>query len=552
MFTGASSVLQGKFLKKFEDPNAWHNLFRTQVYARIDEESYRPLFDDTMGAPNASISLLVGMMILKEAYGWSDQQLFEQCGFNLLVRSALGLANLTDKMPAESTYYLFRKRVYEHREKTGQDLLQETFAGITSGQVKDFEVNGGSIRMDSVLLGSHIAYYSRYEVVHRTVARFYGSLRPEALPMLADNERKQLKEICGTDAQKTVFRSTSKDIQGRLEALGMLAYKLLQVYKGDASQGHYQLLQRVFDEHYKIQGNRQVQLRAKEEISSDSLQSPDDPDCTYRQKGDQKVKGYSVNVTETSGDQQLNLITNARVEKANVSDVTFVEPAIEASRSVTGQCVEKVYADGAYQSPENDEYCQGIDMVFTGMQGRIPGYDIQVSGQGLLVSDPQTGEAWTAQKAKKTKRSKEDRYYIITKENKKVYFGPSAIRSALLRKELQERPMAELHKRNNVEATIFQLVWHLRNKKSKYRTLFKQQMWATCRCLWVNFVRILNYVTEPLRKTSRSVKKGLENGYSSKNHVPFSIPEPILPSQNIALVFLGFYIKISASINSSF
>jgi hypothetical protein len=64
-------------------------------------------------------------MILKEAYGWSDLQLFEQCGFNLLVRSALGLANLNDQVPAESTYYLFRKRVYQHRETTGEDLLHK-------------------------------------------------------------------------------------------------------------------------------------------------------------------------------------------------------------------------------------------------------------------------------------------------------------------------------------------------------------------------------------------------------------------------------------------
>ena len=496
MFTGARSVLQGKALKKFEDPNAWHNLFRTQVYARIDEESYRPLFDDTMGAPNASVSLLVGMMILKEAYGWSDHQLFEQCSFNLLVRSALGLTNLDDKVPADSTYYLFRKRAYEYREKTGMDLLQQNFDEITRGQIKDFEVNGGSIRMDSVLLGSNVAYYSRYEVVHRTLARFFDSLGPQALAMLADEQREQLEQICGSDAQKTVYRSTSKDIQDWLQALGILVYKVLVACKEHAPKEHYDLLERVFNEHYKLEGDQQVQLRA-------------------------------------------------RVEKANVSDVAFVEPAIEASRSVSGQCVEKVYADGAYQSPENDATCQGIDMVFTGMQGPIPRYDIQRNGQQLLVSDTQTGETWIAQKAKKTKRSKQDRYYIITNDKKRVYFGPSAIRSALLRKQLQERPLAELHKRNNVEATVFQLVWHLRNKKSKYRTLFKQQMWANCRCLWVNFVRIVNYVTETLRKTSRSLKKGLQNGWNFEKRVPYSLPAAILPSKNMALFFWGFYIKIS-------
>ncbi len=51
------------------------------------------------------------MLILKEGFGWSDEQLFEAIHFNLLVRRALGLLNLTDEVPVESTYYLFKQRV---------------------------------------------------------------------------------------------------------------------------------------------------------------------------------------------------------------------------------------------------------------------------------------------------------------------------------------------------------------------------------------------------------------------------------------------------------
>jgi len=45
-----------------------------------------------------------------------------------------------------------------------------------------------------------------------------------------------------------------------------------------------------------------------------------------------------------------------------------------------------------------------------------------------------------------------------------------------------------------VEATIFQLGYHYSNDKSRYRGLIKHKMWANARCLWINFVRILNYV----------------------------------------------------------
>jgi hypothetical protein len=193
----------------------------------------------------------------------------------------------------------------------------------------------------------------------------------------------------------------------------------LGAYAGYKSNKHYLLLQRVFNEHYKIDQDKQIHIRPKEEISSDSLQSPHDPDSAYRQKGDQRVKGYSVNVTETNSDDGLNLITNTHVDKANVSDVEFVKPAIEATQKVTEQNVETVYADGAYHSPANDTFCEDIDMVFTGMQGPQPRYQLEMTEQGLLVTDTQTSECQTATPVSKNKNSKEDRYYIIidSKEN---------------------------------------------------------------------------------------------------------------------------------------
>jgi hypothetical protein len=63
------------------------------------------------------------MMILKESFVWSDSQLFEHCRFNLLVRSSLGLFNMNDPLPVESTYYLLRKRIYDHQKQCGEDLL---------------------------------------------------------------------------------------------------------------------------------------------------------------------------------------------------------------------------------------------------------------------------------------------------------------------------------------------------------------------------------------------------------------------------------------------
>ncbi len=63
----------------------------------------------------------------------------------------------------------------------------------------------------------------------------------------------------------------------------------------------------------------------------------------------------------------------------------------------------------------------------------------------------------------------------------------------MLRKQLESLPQELLNKRNNVEAAMFQVSFHTRNNKTRYRGLLKHAIWADARCLWMNFVRLMNY-----------------------------------------------------------
>ena len=57
-----------------------------------------------------------------------------------------------------------------------------------------------------------------------------------------------------------------------------------------------------------------------QELSADSLQSPDDWEATYRKKREEGYVGYVSNVTETCDpDNDLQLIVHMQTE-ANVSD----------------------------------------------------------------------------------------------------------------------------------------------------------------------------------------------------------------------------------------
>ncbi len=76
MFSGFGSHLSEGKHESLIDPTGWNTVFWEKVTSRIDEASYSVLYNKTHGRPNASIRVILGMMILKEGIGWSDAQLF--------------------------------------------------------------------------------------------------------------------------------------------------------------------------------------------------------------------------------------------------------------------------------------------------------------------------------------------------------------------------------------------------------------------------------------------------------------------------------------------
>lgn len=514
MFSDISSLLNKTASNRYNDPIAWHNMFRKEVVARIDETVFCDLFDKNMGAPNAPIRVLVGMMTLKEAFGWSDSQLFEQCEFNLLVQSALGIFSLNEGIPSESTYYLLRKKIRQYQHATNIDLMDKAFVSVTSGQVKQYEVNGRSIRMDSKLIGSNIAWCSRYEIIHQTLSLFYKGLTDIARLKLSPSEIEILKQISSEEGNKVTYRSTRQEVHSKLKDLGLTIYQLVLRFN-DTESKYYQTLKRTFEEQYHLIENGKIELRPNEDIKSDSIQSPHDTDCAYRNKDGKKVKGHSINLTETCDKGSLNLITNIQVEPANTPDNEFVRPAIEQSVRVLIKKPSIVHADGAYNSSDNNNYCNSetIELCVNGIQGPKGQYDLELTAQGLTVTDNKTGQVFVA------KENKNGKWSIKTEKGYR-YFTQHEIDSCKRRKEIEQMPLEKRNKRNNVEASIFQLCFHTRNNKTRYRGIIKTKTWAILRSLWINLVRIKNYVEQICQRTLKIAQNDTQNlFFTQKNHV---------------------------------
>ncbi len=478
--------------KQLNDPRAWHNLFFLHVTAQIDETPYVALFDETAGRPNAPVRVLLAMMVLKEGHGWSDAALYEHCRFNLLVMRALGLSSLSDEVPVESPYNLFKQSLYLHERATGEDLIGATFAQLTRSQAAAFGVLGQQIRMDSKLIGSNIAACCRLQLVLGSLRSFWSSLAETDRSRVSSSDREALDDLLERKPHQTVYRLSRSEKEAMLEDAGRLLRRLACAYSSRDSDRHG-LIERILSEQY-ASGPSPDDLRPKpaREVSASSLQSPEDADAAYRKKGAQQVKGYRVNLTETCNDQGPNLIADLDVAPASTPDSAFCVPAVERAQEVVGT-VGEVSMDGAYQDAGNAVWARDGDKIFhySGIQGRKGRFSYGRRGEEVWVEDVQTGQRQRATAYKPG-------HYTIEVDGRKRYFTDQTVETFQRRRRVEDLPEAIRRRRNNVEASIFQLVIHTRNGKTRYRGQVAHQRWATCRGLWINLMRIRHHLVQSL------------------------------------------------------
>lgn len=113
----------------------------------------------------------------------------------------------------------------EYQAVEGVDLLQKCFEKVTGNQAKAYGVSGRSVRMDSKLIGSNIASYSRYVLVHKTMLR---CLKDADLSVFNPDLRARIEEYLNEDAAKTVYRTDSETMKTNLLVLGETVHAILR------------------------------------------------------------------------------------------------------------------------------------------------------------------------------------------------------------------------------------------------------------------------------------------------------------------------------------
>jgi hypothetical protein len=246
MFSSINS-LPKKLLGRLEA--SWAGTFYREIFVRTDEKLFAILFSDKASRPNTPINVLVGLIILKAGFGWSDEEMYDHFCYDIQVRYALGCRDLGVGHFELRTLYNFRRRLTQYMQETGENLIEQVFEQITDEQIAAFELQTDTLRMDSTMIASNIRKMSRLQLLVEVLQRVHRMLAETDQPRWAEAFEPYLKGSSG----QYVYHLKGEDVTEHLQRIGALMGCLVDDLASDHSEEPaYHVLQRVFQEHFTV------------------------------------------------------------------------------------------------------------------------------------------------------------------------------------------------------------------------------------------------------------------------------------------------------------
>jgi hypothetical protein len=344
-------------------PTDRYRLFAQKVYPVL--AAARAQLEGCYCADNGRVAvepvLLLGVSLLQYLEAMPDRQAVEMlryhAGWNLALNCQLG-----DSVFHPTTLVCFRQRLLEH------DLSAIGFQAVLDALIGAGLVQRRSRqRLDSTQMLGRVSRMSRLDCVRESLRLALQEVA-EKLPAPQRPEGWLVLWERYVESQ-TDYRASLETMGRKLVESGQDAKRLLDWASQDqAAQKRWdqgkqmQLLGRVFAEQFEVL-DREPQPRAKEQLDSERVQNPHDPEATYASKGNgqqrQEHVGYKVQLAETVTEQVLapgeptaNFIVGMVTQAARESDE---QGALKMEVEQQAMGLEKPpvhYVDGAYVSTE--------------------------------------------------------------------------------------------------------------------------------------------------------------------------------------------------------
>ncbi|MCA1759967.1 MAG: transposase [Bacteroidales bacterium] len=485
------------------------------VLRNVKESDFKALYSDKASRPNAPVNILVSALVLKELKGISYNELMESVMFDLRFKTALGLADIGEVPFSRATLFNFQNRLLEYQQQTGLDLIEQVFDNLSAEQIKKLSVKADIQRTDSTLVSSNIKKYSRLQLLIEVLVRLVRILEEKDKQFIGE----QLSPYLKKETDKYIYGLKANQLPHELEKLGKVYYRVFEwISKKEQYKDKQEFINfsRAYKEHFVVVES-DVSPKPAEELTSSMLQSPDDPDATYRQKRGEHHKGFTINGTETANPENpVQLITDISVNPNNVDDSQILNERAEKIKEKTPE-LNEMHTDGGYGSEDNDKKFEemGISQITTAVRGRESEIEKKIE-QTSESPDVYTVEC-PSQKAESTPTKKRHKVRFdmeicrqcplnekcrIFKNKGRYYFTHEDYLQNRRNRNIMNIPRERRKIRPNVEALMNEFKIRTPGGKLKVRGLFKATLFAFNSGIAINFGRIYRY----------AVKNGLTEG----------------------------------------
>lgn len=347
---------------------SWAKVFADEIFPAIDEERFSVLYSDKASRPNTPVNVIIGALIIKELFDYSDDEIVENLMLDLHLQYALHTTSYDEQPLSDKTLSRFRKRCYDHETLHGVDLYRDCVKDLSGKIAKIMKLNGRIRRMDSMMIESNIRFLSRMELIYTCISKLIVYLTKNA----SDKVSEQLKHYADSNDHNRIFyHQRYDDMENIIQMLLTDSDSLLEIRKTDFEEvTEYQLFVRCLSEQTVVE-NEKRRLRTKEDgtMNSSALQNPSDPDATYRKKSGKLYRGYTANLEETVG-KNGSVITDYQFDKNTHTDSHFLQDTLSAMEKSEEEII--LITDGGYDGQDNIALAKekNVKLVTTALIGK--------------------------------------------------------------------------------------------------------------------------------------------------------------------------------------
>lgn len=301
---------------------SWAKVFAEEIFPAIDEERFRVLYSDrAQSRSNTPVNIIVGALIIKEMFQISDDEVVENLMLDPRYQYALHTTSFDEQPLSDKTLSRFRKRCYDYEALHNVDLFHDCVADLSKKIAKMMGITPRIRRMDSMMIEANIRNLSRVELLYTCTAKFVNYLHKQGRDdLIAGLEH----YYDSNDYNQIFYHNSSEETIDRAKIILDDADQLLRNCGHDFDDiTEYQLLVRCLSEQTIVEdGIRRLREKIDGGMTSSMMQSPSDPDATFRTKAGKDYHGYSANLEESIG-AKGSVVTDYQVEQNNYHDSKF-------------------------------------------------------------------------------------------------------------------------------------------------------------------------------------------------------------------------------------